>query len=61
MLLSEDEIKNIDTEIDKEMDVSMNYAIKSPLNDDSEIFKDVYDDNYVLESVDSKIKNILKI
>ncbi len=61
MLLSEDEIKNIDTEIDKEMDVSMNYAIESPLNDDSEIFKDVYDDNYVLESVDSKIKNILKI
>ena len=61
MLLSEDEIKNIDTEIDKEMDVSMKYAIESPLNDDSEIFKDVYDDNYVLESVDSKIKNILKI
>ena len=60
-LLSEEEIKVIDSQIDEEMDVSMNYAIQSPLNDESEIFKDVYDDNHVLESVDTKIKNILKI
>ena len=60
-LLSEEEIKVIDSQIDEEMDVSMNYAIESPLNDESEIFKDVYDDNHVLESVDTKIKNILKI
>ncbi len=60
-LLSAEEIKVIDAQIDEEMDVSMNYAIQSPLNDESEIFKDVYDDNHILESVDTKIKNILKI
>ena len=60
-LLSEKEIKVIDSQIDEEMDVSMNYAIQSPLNDESEIFKDVYDENHILESVDTKIKNILKI
>ena len=60
-LLSTEEIKVIDAQINEEMDVSMNYAIQSPLNDESEIFKDVYDDNHILESVDTKIKNILKI
>ena len=34
------------------------YAINSPLNE--EIFTDVYDKNYTIESVDSRINNILK-
>ena len=59
-LLNEDDIKDIDKTVDIEMDVSMNYAIKSPLNDESEIFTDVYDQSYKIESVDSRIKNILK-
>ena len=46
--------------VDKEMDVSMNYAINSPLNEEAEIFTDVYDKNYTIESVDSRINNILK-
>ena len=59
-LLNTDDIKDIDKTIDTEMDVSMNYAINSPLNDESEIFTDVYDQSYKIESVDSLIKNILK-
>ena len=59
-LLNADDIKKIDKTIDTEMDVSMNYAINSPLNDESEIFTDVYDQSYKIESVDSRIKNILK-
>ena len=59
-LLNADDIKDIDKTIDIEMDVSMNYAINSPLNDESEIFTDVYDQSYKIESVDSRIKNILK-
>jgi len=58
-LLNEIEIENINEAIEKEMDVSMNYAIQSPLNNESEIFKDVYDESHELESVDSKINNIL--
>ena len=42
------------------MDVSMNFAINSPLNDDSEIFTDVYDQNHKIETVDLRIKNILE-
>ncbi len=58
-LLNIDELKEIDEKISKEMDHSINFAITSELNDESEIFKDVYDKNYKLESVDQKIRNIL--
>ena len=59
-ILNEEEIKSIDMTVDKEMDVSMNYAINSPLNEEAEIFTDVYDESYTIESVDSRINNILK-
>jgi hypothetical protein len=40
----------------------MEFAINSPLNDEDEIFKDVYSDNDPLPtSVDKKINNILSI
>ena len=32
----------------------------SPLNEEAEIFTDVYDKSYTIESVDSRINNILK-
>jgi len=59
-LLSENELKNLDQAISAEMDVSMNYAINSPINDESEIFTDVYDQGYKIDSVNTRIKNILK-
>ena len=43
------------------MDDAMKFAIESSLNNDDEIFRDVYDKNYTIESVDSRIKNILSI
>ena len=59
-LLSEDELKNLDQAISAEMDISMNYAINSSINEESEIFTDVYDQDYRIESVNTRIKNILK-
>tara|TARA_B100000575_G_scaffold224657_1_gene185136 strand:- start:3164 stop:4180 length:1017 start_codon:yes stop_codon:yes gene_type:complete len=59
-LLKINELEEINKDIEDEMDVSMNFAINSPLNDDSEIFTDVYDQNHKIETVDLRIKNILE-
>ena len=60
-ILNTNDILSLDKKISDEMDVSMKFAMESPLNEESEIFTDVYDENYSIESVDNKIRNILKI
>jgi len=61
-ILDISEIKLLDDKISLEMDKAMEFAINSPLNDENEIFKDVYSDNDPLPtSVDKKIKKILSI
>ena len=60
-ILDEEDLNILHNIIDKEMDHAMKFAIESPLNNDDEIFRDVYDKNYTIESVDSRIKNILSI
>ena len=43
-----------------EMDKAMEFAINSPINDETEIFKDVYSENDPLPvSLDEKINKIL--
>ena len=59
-LLDENQLKKINQDIENEMDISMNFAINSPLNNETEIFNDVYDKNHKLESVDARIKSILE-
>ena len=59
-ILNENEIDKIDNNIMNEMDDAMEFAIKSPLNDEKEIFKDVYSKNDPMPvSVHEKIKKIL--
>ena len=58
-LLSEIELKNINISIEQEMDSSMEFAINASLNDEKEIFSDVYGIDHTPESVDKRIQNIL--
>ena len=58
-LLTDEEIQNINTSIEQEMDSSMEFAINASLNNEKEIFSDVYGANHTPESVDSKIQKIL--
>lgn len=59
-ILDETEIKKIDDDIIKEMDNAMEFAINSPINDEKEIFRDVYSESDPLPiSLDEKINKIL--
>lgn len=61
-ILNEEEISIIDKKISEEMDNAMEFAINSPINDDSEIFKDVYsEDDAKPISIDERINKILSI
>jgi TPP-dependent pyruvate/acetoin dehydrogenase alpha subunit len=61
-ILDESDIKTIDKKIFIEMDEAMDFAINSPLNNEDEIFKDVYSVNDSLPiSVDERINKILSI
>ena len=59
-LLTKQQIHQLDSVISNEMDKAMNFAIKSPLNSNREIFKDVYDNNKPLPtSIKVRINKIL--
>ena len=59
-ILDEAEIKKIDDDIMTEMDNAMEFAINSPINDEKEIFRDVYSESDPLPiSLDEKINKIL--
>ena len=59
-ILDETEIKKIDDDIMTEMDNAMEFAINSPINDEQEIFRDVYSESDPLPiSLDEKINKIL--
>ncbi len=59
-ILNEEEISEIDKNILNEMDEAMEFAIKSPVNDENEIFIDVYSEKDPLpKSIDEKINKIL--
>ena len=59
-ILDESEIKKIDDDIMTEMDNAMEFAINSPINDEKEIFRDVYSESDPLPiSLDEKINKIL--
>ena len=59
-ILDEADIKKINDDIMIEMDKAMEFAINSPINDETEIFKDVYSENDPLPvSLDEKINKIL--
>ena len=59
-ILDETEIKKIDHDIMTEMDNAMEFAINSPINDEKEIFRDVYSESDPLPiSLDEKINKIL--
>jgi len=59
-ILDETEIKKIDDDIMTEMDNAMEFAINSPINDEKEIFRDVYSESDPLPiSLDEKINKIL--
>ena len=58
-ILDETEIKKIDDEVMTEMDNAMEFAINSPINDEKEIFRDVYSESDPLPiSLDEKINKI---
>ena len=53
-------IKKIDDDVMTEMDNAMEFAINSPINDEKEIFRDVYSESDPLPiSLDEKINKIL--
>ena len=59
-ILDETDIKKIDDDVMIEMDNAMEFAINSPINDEKEIFRDVYSENDPLPiSLDEKINKIL--
>ena len=59
-ILDETEIKKIDDDVMAEMDNAMEFAVNSPINDEQEIFKDVYSESDPLPvSIDEKINKIL--
>jgi Pyruvate/2-oxoglutarate dehydrogenase complex, dehydrogenase (E1) component, eukaryotic type, alpha subunit len=59
-ILNEVDIKKIDGDVIAEMDKAMEFAINSPINEESEIFKDVYSESDPLPiSLDEKINKIL--
>jgi pyruvate dehydrogenase E1 component alpha subunit len=59
-IMNEEEIKKINEEISIEMDEAMDFAINSPLNNQKEIFTDVYDESEPLPiSVEERINKIL--
>ena len=61
-ILNKSEISQIDKKISDEMDGAMKFAIESPINDESEIFKDVYyEEEYEPISVEKRINKILSI
>jgi len=61
-ILNKEEIISINKNISNEMDNAMEFAINSPINDEREIFKDVYsEDDFEPTSVDEKINKILSI
>jgi TPP-dependent pyruvate/acetoin dehydrogenase alpha subunit len=58
-IMNEDEIKKINEKISIEMDEAMDFAINSPLNNQKEIFTDVYDESEPLPiSVEERINKI---
>ena len=60
-ILDEGDIKKIDADVITEMDKAMEFAINSPINEEREIFKDVYSESDPLPiSLDEKINKILK-
>jgi TPP-dependent pyruvate/acetoin dehydrogenase alpha subunit len=59
-ILDETDIKKIDDDVMIEMDNAMEFAINSPINDEKEIFRDVYSESDPLPiSLDEKINKIL--
>ena len=59
-ILDETDIKKIDDDVMTEMDNAMEFAINSPINDEKEIFRDVYSERDPLPiSLDEKINKIL--
>ena len=59
-ILNESEINKLDKDIVDEMDKAMEFAINSPINDEKEIFKDVYSEKDPIPvSIDEKINKIL--
>ena len=61
-ILNKEEIVAIDQKVSEEMDKAMDFAINSPINNEDEIFKDVYSDSDPIPvSVDEKINKILSI
>jgi len=59
-ILNEKEILDIDKNILNEMDDAMEFAIKSPVNDENDIFTDVYSEKDPLpQSINEKINKIL--
>ena len=59
-LLTIQQIYQLDLVISNEMDKAMNFAIKSPLNSNREIFKDVFDNDKPLPtSIKARINKIL--
>ena len=59
-ILDETDIKKIDDDVMTEMDNAMEFAINSPINDEKEIFRDVYSESDPLPiSLDEKINKIL--
>ena len=61
-ILDKTEIESIDRKISDEMDKAMDFAINSPINDKSEIFKDVYsEEDPAPISVDERINKILSL
>ena len=59
-ILDKSDIKKIDDDVMTEMDNAMEFAINSPINDEKEIFRDVYSESDPLPiSLDEKINKIL--
>jgi Pyruvate/2-oxoglutarate dehydrogenase complex, dehydrogenase (E1) component, eukaryotic type, alpha subunit len=59
-ILDETDINKIDDDVMTEMDNAMEFAINSPINDEKEIFRDVYSESDPLPiSLDEKINKIL--
>ena len=61
-ILNKSEISQIDKKVSDEMDSAMEFAIESSINDESEIFKDVYyEEEYEPISVEKRINKILSL
>jgi len=61
-LLNENNINEIDTQISAEMDKAIEFAIQSPINDEVELYTDIFEDEESKpEQVQDKINRILSI